>query len=126
MSQLVRHGLDVDDYHRMANSGVLGEDDRVELIEGEIVEMSPIGSRHAACVNRAHNWFVERLGGRAIVSVQNPVRLDRWSEPQPDIAVLGPSADYYAGGHPGPADVLFLIVVADTSVDTDRRYEIPL
>lgn len=126
MSQLVRHRFDVEDFHRMAEAGVFGEDDRVELLEGEIVEMSPIGSRHAACVKRLNAAFAGALAGRAVVSVQDPIRLGPWSEPQPDVALLRPRADYYAGEHPGPADVLLVVEVAESSVDTDRRYKVPL
>lgn len=126
MTQLVRHRFSVDDYERMGQAGVLGEDDRVELLEGEIVDMTPIGSRHAACVDRLTAVFSERLGGRAIVRVQNPVRLDDWSEPQPDIALLRVRDDYYAGAHPGPDDVLLLVEVADASAASDRLSKLPL
>jgi Uma2 family endonuclease len=110
----------------MAVGGILGEDERVELLDGELVEMSPIGSRHAACVNRLNLLLVEALHGRAIVAVQNPVRLGAHSEPQPDVAVLRPRADYYAEGHPRPADILLLVEVAETSIDEDRDRKLPL
>jgi hypothetical protein len=93
---LLRRCFTVDEYHRMALAGILTEDDRVELIEGEIVEMTPIGSRHAACVNRLTQLCSGRSGGRAIVSVQNPLRLGERSEPQPDLALLRPTPDFYA------------------------------
>ena len=116
----------VEEYHRMAEAGILSEDDRVELIEGEIVEMSPIGSRHAGCVNRISHWFSQRVGGRAIVSVQNPIRLGRRSEPQPDVALLRPREDFYASEHPGPEDVLLIVEVAEHSAGYDRGVKVPL
>jgi Uma2 family endonuclease len=123
---LPRRRFTVDDYYRIAAAGVLGEDDRVELIEGEIIEMSPIGSRHAACVNRLNGIFSVGVGARAIVAVQNPVRLSDLSEPQPDLAVLEPRADAYASGHPRAHDVLLLIEVADSSLPVDRHVKAPL
>lgn len=115
----------VDDYYRMAEAGILRPEDRVELIEGEIVEMTPIGRGHAARVDRLNNLYCVKLAGRAIVRVQNPVRLNRNTEPQPDIAVLRSKPDYYASGHPGPEDVLLVIEVADSSLDYDRDVKIP-
>jgi Uma2 family endonuclease len=123
---LKRRRFTVDDYHRMAEVGILTEDDRVELLDGEIVEMSPIGSDHAGHVKRLIALFTSRLGARVVVSVQDPVSLSRHSEPQPDVALLRPRADFYAGSHPQPEDVLLLIEVADTSVETDRRIKLPL
>ena len=120
------HRFTVDEYHRMAEVGLLGEDDRVELLEGEIIDMSPIGSRHAACVNRLTRLLATGLGDRAIVAVQNPVRVSDLSEPQPDLAVLRARDDFYAEQLPGPADVLLLIEVADTSLAFDRHVKVPL
>ena len=110
----------------MGEAGILSEDDRVELIEGEIVQMAPIGSRHAACVDRLTQLFVLRVMGRAIVRVQNPVLLNDYSEPQPDLALLRPRADFYASGHPAPQDVLLVVEVADTSAGIDRAAKMPL
>src|SRR5437763_15814790 len=93
--QIPRRRFTVDEYYRMAEAGILHEDDRIELIDGEIVEMSPIGRRHAGCVNFLTSNFIQRLGAAAVVAVQNPVRLDEHNEPQPDLAVLRPRADYY-------------------------------
>jgi len=115
-----------DEYHRMATAGILAEDDRVELIEGEIIRMSPIGSPHASSVDRLTSLLTRRLGRRAIVRVQGPVVLDRRSEPQPDVTVLKPREDFYATEHPGPKDVLLLIEVADTSGGYDRGTKLPL
>jgi len=116
----------VDEYYRMAQAGILHEDDRVELIEGEIIEMAAIGSRHAACVDRLNQLFSGRVAGRAIVRVQNPIRLSQHTEPQPDLALLRPRPDFYATGHPGPQDVFLVVEVADTSVGFDRETKLPL
>src|SRR3990172_3679840 len=86
----------VAEYHRMAEAGVLGEDDRLELIDGAVVEMTPIGRRHAACVARLTRRLVQAMGDEAIVWVQNPVKLHERSEPQPDLALLRPRPDFYA------------------------------
>lgn len=110
----------------MADAGIFGEDDRVELLAGEIVEMTPIGSRHAACVSRLNRLLSQRLGEEYIVRVQDPVRLDDHSEPQPDVAVVKARRDFYRDAHPGPTDVLLAIEVADTSADTDRAEKVPL
>jgi Uma2 family endonuclease len=103
-----------------------GLGDRVELIEGDVTEMSPIGSRHAAAVKRATRLFYRVVGGRAVVSVQDPIRLDEHSEPRPDLALLHPRADLHAGAHPGPQDVLLVVEVADTSTAYDRGVKLPL
>lgn len=122
-----RHKIDVDAYHRMGEAGILGEDDRVELIDGELIDMAPIGQDHAATVNRLNEALVMACAGRAIVSTQNPVRLDRLSEPQPDFAIFRARADFYATGRrPGPADVLLLVEVADSSLRFDSKVKLPL
>ena len=123
---LTRRRFTVSEYYRMAESGILTEDDRVELIDGEIVEMAPIGRRHAGGVNRVTDLFVYTFRDVAVTAVQNPVRLDEHSEPQPDVALLRRRADFYASGHPIPHDVLLLVDVADTSVAADRQVKIPL
>ncbi|MHB8574583.1 MAG: Uma2 family endonuclease [Dehalococcoidia bacterium] len=115
-----RRCFDVDEYYRMGEAGILGVDERVELLEGEIITMPPIGSGHSGGVNRLAQPFFARLAGRAIVSVQNPVRLSSGSEPVPDIVLLRPRADFYTASHPGPDDVLLLIEVADSSLGYDR------
>ncbi|HYD48294.1 MAG TPA: Uma2 family endonuclease [Terriglobales bacterium] len=121
-----RHRFSVSDYHRMGEAGVLGEQDRVELIEGEIIEMSPIGSSHAARVSRLTHLLVRKLGDAAIVRVQSPVVLDGSSEPEPDLAILKPRPDFYEKQHPEPQDVLLVIEVADTSRAFDRTVKVPL
>lgn len=124
--QLLRRRFTVDEYHRMGQAGILSEDDRVELIEGEIVEMTPIGARHAACVNRLNRLLTSLLGQQAIVSVQNPILLEPHSEPQPDLALLRPRPDFYAQAHAGPEDGLLVVEVADSAGDYDRTVKNPL
>jgi len=121
-----RRLFNVDEYYRMAEAGIFGPDERVELINGVIIEMAAIGSRHAARTRRLMRWFDLRLGERAIVSVQSPVRLSTSAEPEPDIAILRPREDDYESSHPGPGDVLLLIEVADTSLSFDQRTKLPL
>ena len=124
--QLLRRRFTVYDYHRMGQVGILGEDDRLELLEGEIVEMAPIGSRHQATVDRLNEIFTGHLADVAIVRVQGPVRLDEDSEPQPDLILLRRRSDFYASAHPGPQDVLLLVEVSDTSTEYDREVKLPL
>jgi Uma2 family endonuclease len=124
--QVERHHFNVDEYYRMGAAGIFSEDDRVELIEGEVIRMSPIGSRHAACVARLTRLFSRKSEDEAIVWIQNPIRLDEYSEPQPDLALLHPRDDFYAEDHPTPADVLLLVEVADTSIEYDRVIKVPL
>jgi Uma2 family endonuclease len=124
--QVTRRHFTVDEYYRMAGAGVLSEDDRVELIEGEIVEMVPIGSSHQSCVNRLTRLLVEFAGRNYVVSVQGPVRLDEFNEPQPDLALLRAREDFYAGEHPGPEDVLLLVEVSESSLAYDRNVKLPL
>jgi Uma2 family endonuclease len=124
--QYEKRYFNVVEYYRMAEAGVLSPDDRVELIEGEIVKMSPIGSRHAACVRRLDVSLNLQASELAQVSVQNPVRLNNFSEPEPDIALLKPRDDFYAESHPISADVLLIIEVADSSVGYDRSIKLPL
>lgn len=122
---LARRLFTVQDYYRMAEVGILTEADRVELLNGEIVHMTPIGTRHADCVDRLNQLLVERLARRAIVRIQNPIRLGEHSEPQPDLALVRPGRTY-AAAHLGPQDILLIVEVAETSVDKDRDVKIPL
>jgi Uma2 family endonuclease len=127
MSSRLRHRkFTVEDFYRMSEAGILTEDDRVELIEGEIIEMTPVGSRHASVVDRLTQLLVRRLGGEFIVRVQNPIRLADESEPEPDIALLEAREDYYAGAHPGPGDVRLIVEVAESSRVSDREVKVPL
>jgi Uma2 family endonuclease len=120
-----RRLLTVDEYHRMGEAGILTDGDRVELIEGELVAMAPIGSEHVAATNALTRLLVLAVGERGIVSVQNPVRLTRRSEPQPDFAVLRPRDDYRTT-LPRPEDTMLAIEVANTSLDYDRTVKLAL
>lgn len=121
-----RHRLTVRDYQRMGEAGIFHEDERTELIEGEIVDMAPIGAGHASSVKRLANILKLAVGDGAIVSVQDPIVLGKHSAPQPDIALLRPRADYYATAHPQAEDVLLIIEVADSSLAYDRDIKLPL
>jgi Uma2 family endonuclease len=110
----------------MAQAGILTEDDHVELIEGEVIEMSPIGSRHAACVKRLNTILNRLVSQQMIVSIQDPIYIDEFSEPEPDVALLRFREDFYVGSHPTASDVLLVIEVADTSVEYDRKKKLPL
>ncbi len=114
------------DYHRMAEVGILHEDSPVELIDGAILEMSPVGPRHIACVDRLTRIFVQRLGDAAIVRVQGSIGLGGYGEPQPDVVLLRPRDDVYATVRQTPADVLLILEVAETSETYDRRTKAPL
>ena len=122
----VRHKLSVSDYYRMGDAGILHEDDRIELIEGDLIEMSPIGSYHAGIVGRLTKVLTIMAGDKAVIWPQNPLRLGTYSEPQPDVMVLKPRPDDYIDALPEPADVIVLIEVADSSIDYDRKTKLPL
>src|SRR5262249_52216070 len=115
----------VDEYYRMADAGILTEDDRVELIDGEIIEISPIGNRHQACVNRANTFFNEAFGRAAIVSNQSPLRLSNYTEPVPDVIVLKPAPDFYASRERRPGDVFLVVEVSDTTLRYDKNLKLP-
>ncbi len=116
-----------EEYHAMGKAGILGRGERVELLEGEIVAMSPIGSRHAAGVDMLTKAFyaTANIGDRAIVRVQNPAATSSTSEPEPDLTLLEPKEDSYASGHPRPEDILLLVEVADSSLYYDVNVKLP-
>ncbi len=124
--QVEKRVFSTGEYHKMTEAGILLEDDCVELIEGEIIKMSPIGSRHAACVKRINALLNHRISGAEIVSVQDPILLSDYSEPEPDIALLKFREDFYAQSLPAVNDVLLIIEVADTSIEYDRDVKLPL
>jgi Uma2 family endonuclease len=125
--QLVTHRFTAKDFHRMVEAGILREDDRVELLHGEIVDMPPIGPGHASGVKRLLNSFLPlQLEGRVIISVQDPIHLGEHSEPQPDLALLRPRPDFYAQGHPTPQEVLLAVEVMESSAGYDREVKVPL
>jgi Uma2 family endonuclease len=119
------HRFSVEAYYRMAETGVIGPDARVELLDGEIIDMSPIGPLHGGVVNRLLRLFARLSSGRFLLTVQNPVRLDDYSEPQPDLMLLKPVPDDYTVRHPGPEDVFLLIEVAASSLAYDRGTKLP-
>lgn len=122
-----RRRFDVDDYYRMAEAGILGPKDRVELIEGEIVEMAPVGSEHAGTTDLLTSVFARAVTDQQILMrIQGPLRLDSANEPQPDLMLLRPRADFYRASHPTAADVLLLVEVADSSLAYDRGPKLDL
>jgi Uma2 family endonuclease len=121
-----RHPITVGEYFRMGEASILGPDVRCELIEGEIIDMPPIGPPHASKTARLADVLSAALRGEAIVWTQNPIVLGGLSAPQPDLALLRYRDDYYAQAHPEPADILLLIEVADTSLAHDRDTKLPL
>jgi Uma2 family endonuclease len=122
--QVLRWQFTVADFARMVEAGILAEDDRVELMDGEVRAMSPIGPRHVAIVNRLNALLSRQVADRAIVSVQNPIQLTDYTEPQPDIVVLRPREDFYAQALPLPENVLLVVEVAETSLEYDRDEKI--
>ncbi|MCA1594534.1 MAG: Uma2 family endonuclease [Acidobacteria bacterium] len=124
--KLAKRWITADEYERMGEAGIFAQDARLELIEGEIYEMSPIGSPHAACVTFLSRLLNLQFSDTMIVSTQNPIRLNDFSEPQPDVALLRWRDDFYRREHPRPADVLLVIEVADSTVETDRTVKMPL
>lgn len=124
--EIARRHFSVAEYYRMAEAGVFTEDDRVELIEGEVVETSPIGSRHAACVGRLTEFFSRLVSDHSIVWVQNPVQINDYSEPVPDVTLLKRRDDFYARANPRAADVFLLVEVADSTLAYDRDVKVAL
>lgn len=120
------HRLTVDDYYRMAEVGLLAPDARVELIEGEIIDMPPIGAPHGAIVDTLNAWIVPAAIGLAHVRIQGAIRLGRRSEPQPDVTVLKRREDKYARSQPTATDVLLAIEVSDTTLRYDLERKGPL
>jgi Uma2 family endonuclease len=121
-----RHRITVHDYHRMAEVGLLAPDARVELIEGEIIDMAPIGKDHQSIVDQLNRSLVMAVGDRAIVRVQGSIRLSQWSEPEPDVVLLKPRADFYRGEFAAGTDTLLVIEVSDTTLRYDRDRKAPL
>ena len=121
-----RYRLSSGVFHEMIEKGIFGEDERVELIEGELAIMSPIGSEHMGIVNQLAEVLIRQLKRRALVGVQGPIHLDEHSEPQPDLILLTPRQDFYKRSLPRPADVLLVIEVADSSLAYDRTVKMPL
>ncbi len=127
-AQAARHKFTSEEYHLMAKAGIFRQDARLELIEGDIIEMAPIGSRHAACVKRTSSLMQPGRTASFVLGVQDPVQLSDGCEPQPDISILrysilGYGSDHYADAHPRPEDILLIIEVCDTKLEYDREYD---
>jgi Uma2 family endonuclease len=117
--------FNVHEYHRMAETGILTPDDRVQLLDGEVVVMAAVGSRHAAVVTRLNYLFTD-IGKTHLVRIQQPVRLGEWSEPEPDVSILEPRTDFYDSAHPTPEDTLLVIEVSLSTLRLDREVKLPL
>lgn len=126
MNARTLHRFSVEDFYQMAETGVIHRDARVELLDGQIVDMTPIGPFHAGTVNRLNRFLSGLSQGRWLLAVQNPLHLEEYSEPQPDLLVLKPSADDYTSRHPIANDVFWLVEVADTTIEFDRREKLPV
>jgi Uma2 family endonuclease len=122
-AEITRYRFTVEEYHKMAEAGVFSEDDRVELIQGEVVEMTPIGWRHARCVSTLNMLLTRYADGRYVVSVQNPIAVDEHGEPQPDLALV---TELPVGRLPGPEEVLLVVEVSVTTLSYDRNVKLPL
>jgi len=120
-----QHRFSVEDYYRMAESGVLRPDARVELLDGQIIDMSPMGPAHGAVVKRLNEYFSQLAQGRWLMAVQDPLRLGLHSEPEPDLMLLKRAPDFYTSRHPVSEDVFLLIEVADTTLEFDREEKLP-
>jgi Uma2 family endonuclease len=122
---IARYTFSVEEFHKLAEAGVLGRDARVELIEGELIKMSPIGSPHAGVVEQLVYFFQKHVGNY-LVRTQNPIVLGGHSEPEPDVVLVRPRQDFYKKSHPRSADILLIVEVADTTIDYDRKVKLPL
>jgi Uma2 family endonuclease len=123
---LPRHRITVDEYYRMGEVGLLAPDSRTELIDGEVIDMAPVGSPHASTVDRLDSLLRPVLGDSARMRIQHPVRLDRYSEPQPDLAVVLTRKDFYASRHPLPADTLLIVEISHSTLRLDLNVKVPL
>ena len=121
-----RYHFTVESFYNMYEAGIFKQDERVELIEGEIIQMTPVGSWHSAVVDRLNDLFVERFKAFAIVRIQGPVILSNISEPLPDVVVMKRREDYYESGHPNPEDVLLIVEVSDSTLRFDKEIKVPL
>lgn len=126
MATITRRRFSVKDYYLMADLGILGPDDRVELIDGDILHMAAISSYHAGCADYLNMFFAHTLGFSVGIRARNPLRLDEYNEPRPDLALLTPRDDFYAHAHPGPGDALLVVEVSHTTVEFDRDVKAPL
>lgn len=126
LAEVKRRRFTADEYLRMGETGIIGPEERVELIEGDVIQMSPIGPRHRGCVNRGTELFVLALSGRTIVSPQSSIRLNKHSEPEPDIVLFKPRADYYVRSHVTAENCFLVVEVAESSLRYDTKVKLPL
>ncbi|MCB0547414.1 MAG: Uma2 family endonuclease [Phaeodactylibacter sp.] len=124
--KLAQRLITAEEYYKMAEAGILGKEDRVELIDGKIIEMSPIGSKHAGCVDKIVAVLNKMNLPDVLIRGQNPLRLSRYSEPEPDVAIVKFSTDYYSSMHPSAEDALLVIEVSDSSLEYDKEVKLPL
>lgn len=124
--QLDQRLLTVEEYHLMVKAGILSEDDPIELLNGQLIKMCPVGSNHAACVEKIDELLKYLLRNKAMVRSQNPITLGELSEPEPDIALVRKRDNYYADRHPLPKEIILVIEVADSSLERDRQAKLPL
>lgn len=122
----VQRRFNVDDYYRMAEVGIIGRDERVELLDGQVLEMSPIGKTHGMSVDAFTMMMTDAVRGQAIVRIQGVVRLDAFNEPEPDVAILRPPLRKYGEAHPGPEDVFLIVEVGDSSRRFDKKVKLPI
>jgi Uma2 family endonuclease len=123
---LITRKFTVEEYEKMAAQGILKAEEKVELICGEIIKMSPMGTRHAACIYRLTQLFYRKFADLILLGVQNPITLNNNSQPEPDLSLLIPREDFYALAHPCPEDIYLIIEVSDSTLDYDRNIKIPL
>ncbi len=116
----------VEDYHRLVDAGILEEDSPVELLNGQILLMSPSKDLHASCIDRLDELFRDLLGKSVIVRVQSPIVIDEYSEPEPDLSILRRKENFYADGHPGPKDIHLVVEVSDTTLAKDQNIKKPV
>ncbi len=124
--QLAKRLITVDEYHTMAKAGILTRKDKVELIHGEILEMSPTGKKHRSTVIRIENNLKKLFGKKALISVRNPINISDLNEPEPDVTILKKSDDYYHNRSIKPNDIRLVIEVSDTTYHTDKEIKLPL
>lgn len=125
-SSIQHFKFSTDAYHQLVEYGLLPAEARVELLEGEIIEMSPINSPHSGTINRLQKYLEKMLGDLYVISSQNPIQIDPFSEPQPDLAVLQWRDDFYFDKHPVPEEVIFLVEIADSTLEKDRTIKLPI
>ena len=123
---LITRKFTVEEYEKMATEGIIKPDEKVELIRGEIIKMSPMGTRHAACIARLTQLLYRKFGDLILLGVQNPIRLNNNSQPEPDLSLLIPRADFYVAAYPCPQDIYLIIEVSDSTLDYNRYTKIPL